>query len=716
MHRKHHPTPSVIRLIAAVAVVAILAAFPESAEAYIGPGAGFAVLGSFAVVFVTMVLAGVSILAWPFRMVWRAIRHRRPSRPLVKRLIVVGFDGQDTRLTERMMAEGRLPNFSKLADSGCYSRLKTTYPSITPVAWSSFSTGTNPGRHNIFDFLDRDPRTYLPRLSSTEIGSVDRVLKIGKWRIPLAKPDIRLLRKSKPFWTVLGEHNVWSTILRVPITFPPDRFYGAQLGAMCIPDLLGTQGTFLLFTTRPDDAAFQEGGMRIPLSPNGGPDSWNGTVNGPENSFLAGNPPMQVPLAIDVDRHRRRAAVEINGHRLDLAPGELSEWVKIEFPAIATMKVAALCRVMLTELDEHVSLYMTPLNIEPENPAMPISHPSYYSSYLGKKIGPFATLGLAEDTWALNEKVTDDRTFMTQTLDIDAEREKMFFTALDRLHTGALVTVFDATDRVQHMFWRYAEEGHPAADGADPGPYAAAIEDHYAHNDAFLGRVMSRVRDGDMLMVLSDHGFTSFRRGVNLNAWLLENGYLYLKPGSDGTDPWLQSVDWSRTRAYAVGLVGMFLNIRGREAHGIVEPGDDAKALKLELMAALGGLRDADRDEVAINEAFNTDTLYNGPYKGNAPDLLIGYNHGYRISWDCASGIVAGSVFSDNTKAWSGDHIVDPRLVPGVFFCNRAIDRDDPAIIDLAPTALTMFGVPPAPHMEGRPLFDTGTFQPLVRS
>ncbi len=579
----------------AVLLVAVVAAvFPSSAEAYIGPGAGFAVLGSFAVLFVTMLLAGVSLLIWPFRMLWRAIRRRTRSKPLIKRLIVIGFDGQETRITERMMAEGRLPNFQKLADAGCYSRLRSTFPSITPVAWSSFTTGTNPGKHNIFDFLDRDPRTYLPRLSSTEIGSVDRVLKLGKLRIPLAKPAIRLLRKSKPFWTILGEHNIWSTIIRVPITFPPDKFYGAQLGAMCIPDLLGTQGTFLYFTTRPEGEAFQEGGLRFELSPNGSKTSFEGTIEGPENTFLEGNPPMTLPLKIDINRNAGRAPVSVNGDSFDLEPMVLSDWVKLSFKAIAGMKVTGICRMMVTEMDEHVSLYISPINIEPEKPVMPISHPSYYCSYLEKKQGPYATLGLAEDTWALNEKITDDHTFMTQTTDIDVEREEMLFAALDRLRKGALVTVFDATDRVNHMFWRYTEDGHPAAAGIENPDYANAIEEQYVRNDEIVGRVMERLGEGDVLWVMSDHGCTSFRRGVNLNAWLKENGYLALKDDADGSEPWLQSVDWSKTRAYAVGLVGIFLNIRGREAHGIVATGDEAESLKAELKGKLDGLVDGE--------------------------------------------------------------------------------------------------------------------------
>ncbi len=245
------PAPLLLVALAAAAVLA----FPSTASAYIGPGAGFALLSSFFVLLTTMVLALVALLRWPFRLLWRAVRGGRKARPLIRRLIVLGFDGQEPTLTDRYLAEGKLPHFAALAKAGCYHRLKTTYPPVSPVAWSSFSTGTNPGRHNIFDFLDRDRRSYLPLLSSTRIesntGSNARVLKLGPYRIPLRAPELRLLRKSQPFWSLLGEARIWSTVLRVPITFPPDRFHGAQLSAMAAPDLLGTQGTFLLYTTRP---------------------------------------------------------------------------------------------------------------------------------------------------------------------------------------------------------------------------------------------------------------------------------------------------------------------------------------------------------------------------------------------------------------------------------------------------------------------------------
>jgi len=614
----------------------------------------------------------------------------------------VGLDGQDPKLTDQFMREGLLPNFKALAVEGSYRRLKTTFPSLSPVAWSSFSTGANPARHNIYDFLDRDRRTYLPMLSSTRIGKVERFLKLGRYRIPLQKPALSLLRRSKPFWTILGEHRIWSTVLRVPITFPPDNFYGAELSAMCTPDLLGTQGTFLLYTTRPAGRKFKEGGLRFPVTVDG--DEVVTTLQGPENAFLEGAPPLTLPLRARLDRAAARAEVSIGDARATLAPGELSDWVALSFSAAPGVSVRGLTRLLVTEMGEHFSLYLAPINLDPESPAMPISHPPYYATYLAKKIGAYSTLGLAEDTWGLNEGVTDDGTFLKQAYDIDREREAMFFASLDRLRTGTLVCVFDATDRIQHMFWRDIDPGHPAGRGRERAEHRHAIRELYRHNDALVGRVRAQLKDGDVLMVISDHGFSSFRRGVNLNQWLLREGYLALKPGADGTSEWLRDVDWSRTRAYALGLTGMFLNLQGREAEGIVEPGEEARALKAEIVRKLRGLRDEEKKAVGINEAFDTTEIYDGPYLESAPDFVIGYNAGYRTSWDCATGVVAGPVFEDNVKAWSGDHCIDPRLVPGVFFCNRKVTAEEPALVDIAPTALKLFGIEPPAHMDGRPL------------
>ncbi len=690
------------RLVPAAAALAILLGTASRADAYIGPGAGFALLSSFLVLFTTIVVAIVSILVWPVRVLWRLARGRRAPRASIRRLIVVGLDGQDPGVTDQFMREGLLPNFSRLAKKGSYKRLRTTFPSVSPVAWSSFSTGTNPSRHNIFDFLDRDRRTYLPVLSSARVGRIRRFLTLGRFRVPLERPELRLLRRSKPFWTILGEHRVWSTILRVPVTFPPDRFYGAELSAMCVPDLLGTQGTFLLFTTRPAGTRFKEGGIRVPVALTD--DRIETTVQGPENAFAASGALLEVPLTIRIDRTAGIADVDLGGDHVRLVPGALSDWVTLRFAAAPGITISGLTRLLVTEMDDHFSLYMSPINIDPEKPAMPISHPSYYATYLAKRIGAYATLGLAEDTWALNEGVIDEATFLRQTYDVDRERREMFFAALDRLGKGALVCVFDATDRIQHMFWRYRDKNHPARGGRPDSPHRDAIKELYISNDALVGRVMERLGADDVLMVISDHGFSSFRRGVNLNSWLRQEGYLVLKEGADEHAEWLRDVDWTATRAYCIGLTGMFLNLKGREASGIVSPGEEARRLKAEIAARLEGLRDPDTGEVGIRTAFDTSEIYEGPYRENAPDLLIGYNAGYRASWDGATGVVGGPVFEDNVKAWSGDHCIDPRLVPGVFFCSRRVTTDDPALVDIAPTALRLFGIEPPAYMDGRPL------------
>ncbi|MEJ2312994.1 MAG: alkaline phosphatase family protein [Gemmatimonadales bacterium] len=419
-----------------------------------GPGAGFVFLTSFLTLLATGILALASLALWPFRMVWRLVRRAGDAKPKVRRLIIVGLDGQDPELTDRFMREGRLPNFRRLAGEGCYHRLATTFPSISPVAWSSFATGAHPAKHNIFDFLDRDRRTYLPQLSSVRIGRVRRVLRLGRLRLPLAKPEMRLLRKSRPFWSVLGARGFWSTVLRVPITFPPDRFYGAQLAAMCVPDIQGTQGTFTLFTTRRSAEGFKEGGARVLLDSDGETDGagrhFETAFQGPDNELVDGSPPLTLPVAIDLDRQSGTARIEVNGRMLELPVGELSDWIELSFKAAPGIKVRGICRMMVTEMGEHFSLYATPINIDPEKPAMPISHPSYYAVYLAKKLGKYATLGLAEDTWALNEGVIDDQTFLRLTYDIDREREEMFFAALDKLRRGTVVCVFDATDRIQH--------------------------------------------------------------------------------------------------------------------------------------------------------------------------------------------------------------------------------------------------------------------------
>jgi predicted AlkP superfamily phosphohydrolase/phosphomutase len=355
---------------------------------------------------------------------------------------------------------------------------------------------------------------------------------------------------------------------------------------------------------------------------------------------------------------------------------------------------------------------MTPIQIDPEHPAMPISHPAHYAIALAKLQGPFATLGLAEDTWALNERVIDEQAFLDQTWAIHDEREWQFFHALDHQPEGLVATVFDATDRIQHMFFRFLDPDHPANRGRDIEPYRNTIEDLYRRADDLVGRTLQKLRKDDVLFILSDHGFKTFQRGVNLNSWFRDNGYLFLDGDPEGEPLPLPAgsriepaeIDWSRTRAYANGLAGFYLNIKGRERNGLVDPAD-VPALKQEIMSGLRELIDEQRGEKAINEVYDSREAYTGPYRENAPDVIVGYAIGYRADWDAAVGRITDQVFADNTRAWSGDHCIDPQLVPGILFANIPFQKDDPGLIDLAPSILELFGIQIPAHMTGGSVF-----------
>jgi predicted AlkP superfamily phosphohydrolase/phosphomutase len=693
----------------------LLLSIPASAMAYVGPGAGIAIGTTALALLASLVALVVGMLLWPLRFLYKIIRRRRPPKAAqVKRIVVVGLDGLDPVLAERFIAEGKLPNLARLADKGEFKRLHTTYPAMSPVAWSSFATGVNPAKHGIFDFLTRDTRTYAPDLSSAEIRPSKRSLKLGKWEIPLGAPQVKLLRKSKPFWEVLSRYDVPCSILRVPITFPPQKLSGTMLSAMCVPDLQGTQGSFTYYSSEEESDAKSIGGWHVPVK------VVESTVQtkllGPPNPMRPDGPRLECPFTVTLAQGDQPAKLRVGRRTFDLPLDGYTDWIDIAFPlGLPGMKLRGICRFRLMSCPAGAfRLYVSPINIDPARPVLPISYPGLFSVFLSKLIGRYSTLGLAEDTWALNEGVLDEKAFLEQAWSNHREREGMFFEMLNRHRRGVLTCVFDGTDRIQHMFMRYLDDGHPALKEEDrDSPYKDVIEQTYQRVDEMVGRVMKKVDINDpnnLLLVMSDHGFQTFRRGVNLNAWLLENGYLALEEGHEKSGEWLRHIDWSRTRAYALGLGGIFLNVAGREAKGIVAA-EDAHALADELAERLTGLRDDGYDAVAIKQAYASHRLYRGPYKDQAPDVIVGYERGWRASWSCARGIADRTVFSDNTKAWSGDHCIDPTLVPGVLFTNQKLGKADeePVISDLAPTMLELLGVPAPGYMDGRSLIAAGS-------
>jgi predicted AlkP superfamily phosphohydrolase/phosphomutase len=682
--------------------IALVLLMPGQAHAYIGPGAGFALAGSFFAVFAAMASALVTFITWPVRLLkrtvfgWRAFRRSR-----FKRVVVLGLDGMDHGLTETMLEEGKLPHLARLREQGCFKPLGTTVPPLSPVAWSTFQTGVNPGKHNIFDFLTPDLHTYRAKLSSVEIRPPRRSIRLGKYQIPLGKADIRLLRKSQPFWSILSKHGIFSCVQRVPITFPPEKLWGVLLSAMCVPDLRGTQGMFSYYTTRKRDEGEKIGGEVHHVTLDG--NTVRAELIGPQDPLQATGGELRLPFEVTV-LEQNRAVLKVDGAKYDLRADVYTDWIKVGFRAAPGVKVGGVCKFLLLSTAPEFGLYVTPINIDPEQPAMPVSYPGVYSIYLAKKQGTYATLGLAEDTWALNEGVLSDQHFIQQCLDMDDEREAMFLDAIDKVPRGLVACVFDGTDRLQHTFWRDIDPRHPAR--PDPALLAKrnVIEDLYIRMDELVGKTMKKCAGkGTLLMVISDHGFGPFRTGVDLNRWLLENGYLALHEGR-GAEEHLAGVDWSRTRAFAIGLAGIFINLKEKYDQGIVEQGAEADRLRAEIAQRLETLTDSATGESAVKRVYVAGKFYKGPYKDNAPDLIVGYQRGYRVSWEAAIGKTSGAVFHPNTKAWSGDHCVDPSLVPGILFCNRAIADENPRLIDIAPTALRMFGIDVPDYMDGKAL------------
>lgn len=682
--------------------------------AYIGPGAGFALGGSFLFALAGIALALLALLLWPARLTLRTLRGRGRHRGArARRVVVLGLDGLDPVLARRWMDEGQLPHLDALRREGGFRPLGTTWPAMSPVGWSTFATGVDASGHNIFDFLARDRLTHLPTLSSTRLRRAPG-RRLGPLRLPGGGHPFESLKRSKPFWTTCAEAGVATSILRVPITFPPDRFGGKLLSAMCVPDLRGTQGTFTEFREPGVEAGAggpaTTGGVRLLLAADGA-DRFRGQLPGPDAPD--GRGPLTAAVTVALDRAGARATFSLAGRTFTLGPDEYSDWIPVAFGSGA-QRAHGICRLRVTSFAPRFAFYVTPLHIDPAKPAVPISNPPHLAMALAKLHGPYATLGLAEDTWALNERVIDEQAFLEQAYAIHEERRRQFLHSLDRTPEGVVSVVFDATDRIQHMFFRYLDPEHPANRGKDTERHKDAIADLYRRADALVGETRARLRKGDVLLVASDHGFKQFQRGVNLNAWFRDHGYLFLKSDpADGPLPAIPSgrrfevgdIDWPRTRAYTNGLAGFYLNVKGREHDGCVEPGDVA-ALKREIIDRLRGLPDPGRGgQEAITELWASEDIYRGPYRENGPDVIVGYKPGYRADWDAAVGAVTGEAISDNTRSWSGDHCMDPRQVPGVLFSSLPFAAGKPSLVDLAPTVLDLLGLPRPAHMTGRSIF-----------
>jgi predicted AlkP superfamily phosphohydrolase/phosphomutase len=613
-----------------------------------------------------------------------------------KKVIVLGLDGLDPSLVEGMLDRGELPHFWRLRELGCFRRLKTTYPAQTPVAWSSFATGTNPGGHGIFDFVRRDPETYLPDFALSRFEPPRSIF---------AQPRVVNQRRGVPFWQVLARAGIPATVLRCPCTFPPDPDGVRILSGVGVPDLRGSQGSGTFYSQNPSESS-KENEQLVRLE--GGDDlaSW---LLGPRNTRANPAADTRCALRVRADRAADELAflLEGNAEPLRVAKAAWSSWVRVKFKLSLLQAVSGIVRFYVRQVSPPVEFYVSPVNFDPVAPLFPISAPGSYARELAERNGLYSTLGMAEDHTGLSNGRFDERAFLAQCDLVMGERERMTFGELERSTDGLFFVVFDTPDRVQHMLWRFQDLEHPNYDPELAREYGEGIREHYRRLDALAGRMLEHADADTLFLVLSDHGFNSFRRAFHTNTWLWQNSLLALrnhhKPDEALGDGFSQ-VDWSKTSAYALGLAGIYLNLKGREREGALEEGAEAERARQAIQKGLTGLKDPATGQVAIRSVSRREELYSGAYAHEAPDLLVNYAPGFRVSWQTTLGGMPQGTFEDNRRRWSGDHIMDPALVPGILFANRALEPREPDIRDLAPTILEFLGVAPPGAIEGQSL------------
>jgi predicted AlkP superfamily phosphohydrolase/phosphomutase len=608
------------------------------------------------------------------------------------RIIVLGIDAMDPGFLERHWDQ--LPSLKRLRDTGDFQRLATTVPPQSPVAWSTFATGLNPGGHGVFDFIHRNPATLAPFSSMAETEAPRWTLPLGPYRIPLSSGQVRRFRQGTAFWELLDARGVPVTLLRMPNNFPPVKSPPVKskshsLSGMGAPDMLGTFGTFTFFTTQSDERdRAVPGGRIVPVEMRG--DRAELRIQGPENTLRKDRRRTEITMTVWRDPENAAALFEAGGKRFLLQEGEWSEWTHVSMPLLPLVRDAhAMFRVYAKQLRPALKIYVSPLNIDPSAPDLPIAAPASFSVELAKATGPFYTQGIAEDTAALREGVLTAEEFAQQTSIVEREQFALLHHALRRFPHGLVFFHFLGIDQVSHIHW---------------GRHETAVLDSYRKVDSEIGRVLDEHPEATII-VMSDHGFSEFRRAVHLNTWLMREGFLTLDlPFNTGDEEGLVHVDWPATVAYSLGLNAIYLNMAGRERKGIVTAQQRGTIVE-QIASRLEALRDPLTGDPVVAKAYRASDVYRGDARAFAPDIVVGWNSGYRSSWQTALGAVPRETFVDNTDEWRGDHCIAAHLVPGVFLSNRKARHRDLRLEDLTVTLLDEYGVPPGPGMTGRPVF-----------
>ena len=559
--------------------------------------------------------------------------------------LLLGFDSFDPNVFEELAGKNQLPNLEKFTQNGGYSRLEVCSPPQTEVSWTSIATGADPGGHGIFDFVHRDPATYMPYVSILPM----RKGRLGEQFIPPYT--------AKTFFEEAANLGYPATALWWPAMFParPDMPVNTLPG-LGTPDIRGQLGVGTFFSTEDEEKKK----TRVMKLAQAGKGRFTSSLPGPQTQGRQGPQTLSLPITLEVTE-TTSATLVIDSRQIHLQLGEWSEIVELRFKAGMLMNIHAITRFILTRLDNVIRLYALPLQIHPLHTVWHYASSTSFSKKLWNDVGAYLTLGWPQDTTGLEDGCIDDQQFLNLCETIFERRIQILYYLMNGFSEGVLASIFDDLDRVQHMFF------HNRMD---------VVQDWYRRLDRFVGEVNDRVqawRGKPRYLILSDHGFTLFQNKVHLNRWLVDHDYLCMNDGGDH----LGAVDWHKTKAYAVGLNSLYLNVAGREGQGIVRA-DEIEDLLAALKSQLLDWKDSSGSPVVQKVRLKHET-YSGPYTRLGPDLVIGYASGFLGSAETGLGKIPAISMEPNTDNWGADHSMDCDIVPGVVFANRDL-RDFGAI------------------------------------
>jgi predicted AlkP superfamily phosphohydrolase/phosphomutase len=628
-----------------------------------------------------------------------------------KRVVVLGLDGLDPAIVGSLIEAGRAPNFKKLAERGAFARLRTTMPALSPVAWSSFITGLTPGGHGIADFIVRDPRSYMPFFSIWEARESARTLSIGDYQLPLSSGKVVCRRNGKPFWAYLTERGIPATVIKIPTNFPVEETATRAVSGMGTPDLIDSFGVFHYFTSDAgENYPDLSGGnlIHITVRDHRADCELYGPVNAlkkpkdaTHDAFVNNT---RVPFRVYRDPDADVVRIDIQGTRLVLKKGDYSDWVRLRFEMIPWLSsVAGIVRFYVCDVHPHLRLYATPINIDPEDQAMPVTHPRELGAELARAIGPFWTKGLPCDTKAFDFHILDDAGYVKQAELLLQEQLALFRYEWSRFRSGLFFFYVSSTDQDAHMLWRNMDKTHPMHKASDPR-YAGYLHHLYEEMDKMVGEVLPAADDRTLVLICSDHGFAQFGRQFHLNTWLRDQGYLSLRPEAEGRPKTsIMDIDWERTAAYGVGFNGLYINQEGREALGRVGPGKRADLVE-RLSRELEAIVDPETKTRPVAKVYRREEVCSGELTYEMPDLLVGYTPGYRAASSSVLGETERAIIDINPWPWSGDHSMACDLVPGCLFSSLPLKAEKPHIWDLPVTILDFFGIDKPEQMVGRSL------------